>query len=165
VVRINPKRVDGRSFAEVAVMDRGQDLGRAGSSNSRLGDRGGPGRFGGPGIGYTQGEDSFTGGDRFSDRGRIPTDGGRDGFREFGGGPRVDAYRPNTNKRQLDDRERMEKEEMDLRAKLRREQEDRRANEEYQRKTNVEGAEFRGRVRGCKTPTSTTALTVIRLGI
>jgi hypothetical protein len=148
VVCVKPKRVDDRSFAEVAVMDRGRDLGRAGSSNSRLGDRGGPGRFGGPGSGYTQGEDGFTSGDRFFDRGRIPTDGGREGFRGFGGGPRVEAYRPNTNKRQFDDRERMEKEEMDLRAKLRREREDRRANEEYQRKSNVEVAEFRGRGKG-----------------
>jgi hypothetical protein len=119
VVRVNPKRVDSRSFVEVAGMDRGRDPNRSGHAPSRLGDRVGSGRFGGFGGNSNQGDNPSVGGSGgFVDRGRVPSDGGCD-FRGFGGGPNF--FRNNSNKRQFDERERMEREEMDLRAKLRRE--------------------------------------------
>jgi hypothetical protein len=45
-VRVNPKTIDDKSFAEVTVMDRGRDQGWVGNVASRLGDRIGPGHFG-----------------------------------------------------------------------------------------------------------------------
>jgi hypothetical protein len=47
IVRVTPRKVDERSFAEVVTMDPGRNLGprKQGGMATRFGERGGPGRF------------------------------------------------------------------------------------------------------------------------
>jgi hypothetical protein len=58
----------------------------------------------------------------------------------------ADPSRPTNNKRNFDDRERMERKEQDLRAKLRREQDDQRQADDAHRLRTTEGRESRGEI-------------------
>jgi hypothetical protein len=156
VVRVASKRVDDRTFAEVAAMDPGKGAGprRQGGLATHQGDRGGlarsseeqisegsDGNLRGRGRGVQDRErGQFHGGwgwERTSqDMERGWSRGGahnqsnyfQSGYREEK--QRLDQNRINPNKRQMEDRDRSDWEEQELRAKLRREQEERRFTEQ-----------------------------------
>jgi hypothetical protein len=121
ILKVTPRKIDGRSFAAVVKMDRGWDSGsnRGRGPASRPGR--GSGRFGGSQFMSNRSEqferwESHT-------RGRSYGESDPEGFRGYGG--IADPPRQINNKRHFDEREKLEREEQDLRPELRREQEDR----------------------------------------
>jgi hypothetical protein len=164
VVRVASKRVDDRTFAEVATMDPGKGAGlrRQGGLASHQGDRGGSarsseeqisegldGNLRGRGRGAQDRErDQFHGGwswertNQDMERG-WPRGGAHNQSNYFQSGyreekQRLDQNRINPNKRQMEDRDRSDWEEQELRAKLRREQEERRFKEQRFRNSQKE---------------------------
>jgi hypothetical protein len=165
ITRALPKWVDDRSFAEVAAMDAGRGRGqpKRGGMGLRPGDRAAPGRFAEE-RGADNREGNFWNRERnFHDLERERAygqfggqgSGYQGGFREDRG--KFDQQRVNPNKRQFEDRDRMEWEEQELRAKLKRGQEEWRPGEQNQwNKQREEAWEARGG-RG-KTPQTRTDL-------
>jgi hypothetical protein len=152
-------------------MDPGMNLGprKQGGMASRFGGRGGPGRFNDQ-FGSEGNDGGFRGREGvFQDRDRDQLHGGanwdranpdlergrpRGGFINQGNNSqsgyreewqRSENNRGNPNKRQMEDRERLDWEEQELRAKLRREQEERRFRDHNQRD---ETWDLRGKGKG-----------------
>jgi hypothetical protein len=105
---------------------------------------GGPGRFGGSQATNIR-PDQFERDESYG-RGRSYSGEGGESFRGYGVG--AGPSRPINNKRNFDDRERMEKEEQDLRAMLRREQDDRRQTDDARRLRTTDDRESRGKSSG-----------------
>lgn len=144
IFKVTPRRVDGRSFAEVVKMDKGWDSGtnRGRGPTSRPGR--GSGRFRGSQFSNNRSE-HFEKGEPYT-RGRFFGDNDPEGYRGYGGN--ADPPHQTNNKRHFDEREKMEREEQDLRAKLRREQEDQRHTKEARRPWSMEERELRGKAPG-----------------
>lgn len=103
----------------------------------------GSGRFNGPQPSSFRSE-QFERGEPYG-RGRsYPEDAG-EGFRGYGTG---DYQRPTNNKRNFEERERMERAEQDLRTKLRKEQDDRRQSEEARQFRSMEERDLKGKAPG-----------------
>jgi hypothetical protein len=139
VVRVRASNIDERSFAEVVAMNPGRGRGQMqrGGAAPRPSGRGGPGRSGDD-RGYNDFERESWNKDWSSQEGdrerpynyNANSSGFQGGYREER--PRYEQQRINPNKRQFDDRERVDWEEQELRAKLKRGQDERRANEHNQ---------------------------------
>jgi hypothetical protein len=152
VVRVASRQVDDRSFAEVVSMDTSRGFGQNnnGGGTSRLGNRGGPGRFGEE-RGFERGEGNYR------NRDRTNQDLERDLYRgSFGGGmsnfqggyreerPRFEQSRSINNKRPFEEREKRDWNELELRAKLRRDQEEKRLKDQAMR-ANQRGDVWKGK--------------------
>lgn len=111
MVRVSPKKIDGRSFAAVVKMDRGWDSGygrgSGGTSRSVRGTR----RYGGPAP-YNKLEQTDRG-EPFG-KGRAFQEQDQEGFRGYGLGSDPPPPPQNNNKRHFDERYRMEREEQNL---------------------------------------------------